>query len=117
MSYYECTFILRPDMPKNDVQKLTDSFEKIIKDHKGKIVNSEYWGLRTLAYKINKNAKGHYGYMAVDAPYEAVEEMGRQMRLNEDVIRNLTVKLDGPAKGPTVVMKHKSSDDADEEAA
>lgn len=118
MSFYECTFIARHDMSPADVQKLTESLSKIITDGKGKVVKSEYWGLRNLAYKINKAGKGHYTMLGLDAPYAAVAEMERQMRINEDIIRNLTIKVDMMDATPSIVMKQKSGDnDSADEAA
>lgn len=117
MAFYECTFIVRHDMSPNDVQKLTDAMTKIITDGNGKILKNEYWGLRNLAYKINKAGKGHYVMLGVDSPFEAVAEMERQIRINEDVIRNLTVKVDAMDSSPSVVMKHKTGDTGDQEEA
>lgn len=117
MSFYECTFIARHDMSPADVQKLTEAMSKVITDGKGKVIKSEYWGLRNLAYKINKASKGHYTMLGLDAPYAAVAEMERQMRINEDVIRNLTIKVEKMDASPSIVMKHKSGDHAEEDAA
>ena len=110
MSFYECTFIVRHDMSPNDVNKLTEELSKIITDGEGTIHKSEYWGLRNLAYKINKAGKGHYVMLGIEAPYAAVAEMERQIRINEDVIRNLTVRVDSMDSSPSIVMKHKSGD-------
>ena len=113
MAFYESIFIARHDMSPADVQKLTDSFKAIITEHKGKVVKEEQWGLRNLAYKINKAGKGHYVYLGLDCPFEALAEMERQARINEDVIRQLSVKLDAMDSAPTVVMKYKQGDDAE----
>ncbi|MBN67322.1 MAG: 30S ribosomal protein S6 [Rickettsiales bacterium] len=116
MAQYECTFIARHDMSRNDVQKLTDEFAAVIKDNGGSVVKEEYWGLRNLAYKINKNGKGHYTMLGLDTPYPALAEMERQMRLNEDVVRVLTVKVETMDSSPSVMMKHRGGD-SDSEAA
>jgi len=110
MAFYECTFIVRHDMSPSDVTKLSDDMQKIITDLKGKVVKVEQWGLRNLAYKINKASKGHYVFFGLDCPHAALAEMERQMRLNEDVIRTLSVRVDEMDKNPTVVMKQKSGD-------
>ncbi|MEJ0010632.1 MAG: 30S ribosomal protein S6 [Alphaproteobacteria bacterium] len=68
MAFYECTFVARADLGKGDVQKLTDALSKIVTDNGGTIVKAEYWGLRTLAYKINKMSKGHYTLLGLDCP-------------------------------------------------
>jgi len=116
MSFYECTFIVRHDMSPNDVQKLADSYAKIITDGKGKILKNEYWGLRNLAYKINKASKGHYVMLGFSAPYPALSEMERQMRINEDVIRNLTVRVDTMDSTPSVMLRSKNGETMDEVA-
>ncbi len=113
MAFYECIFIARHDMNAADVQKLAESYAKIITDGKGKILKNEYWGLRSLAYKINKAGKGHYVLLGIESPAPALFEMERQMRINEDVIRNLTVKVDTMDASPSVVMKQKAGDTAD----
>lgn len=116
MAFYECTFIARHDMSPNDVQKLSQDFKQIISDNGGSVVKEEIWGLRNLAYKINKAGKGHYVYFGLDCPHEALAEMERQMRINEDVIRHLSVKVDEMDQKPTVMMKYKQGAD-DAEAA
>ena len=113
MSFYECVFIARHDMSPNDVAKLTESYTKIITDGKGKILKNEYWGLRSLAYPINKANKGHYTLLGIETDYEPLAEMERQMRINEDVIRALTVKMETMDNKPSVVMKQKTGDDAE----
>ena len=105
MAFYESTFITRQDMSKADVTKLTDSFTDIVKQFGGKVTKSEYWGLRNLAYKINKSKKGHYTMLALDAPAAAVAEMERNMRINEDVIRALTIRVEAIEEGPSVMSR------------
>lgn len=108
MPLYENTFIVRQDMSTQEVDKLTETFSKVVSDNKGKIVKKEYWGLRNLAYKVNKNKKGHYVLLSVDAESSAVDELQRQLKLSEDVIRNLTVKVDEISKDPSPLMGKKS---------
>jgi small subunit ribosomal protein S6 len=98
MALYESTFIVRQDISAQEVDKIADIFSKVVNDNKGKVVKKEYWGLLNLAYKVNKNKKGHYIFLGVDAPSAAIDELTRQYKLNEDVIRNLTIKVDEISK-------------------
>lgn len=111
MPFYETVFIARQDLGDAQVKAITEGAEKIIKDAKGKILKTENWGLRTLAYKINKNKKGHYVLIEADAPAEAIIEVERTLRLNEEVVRYMTIKLDAPSKGPSKPIDRNSSDD------
>lgn len=116
MAFYECTFIVRPDMSANDVEKLAQTCAKVITDMKGKVLKTEQWGLRPLAYPINKISKGHYVMLGLDCPPEALSEMERQMRINEDVIRQLSVKVEKLDSKPSVVLRQKAGEDAEEAA-
>ena len=113
MALYENIFIVRQDVSSTQVDAITDSFEEIIREHGGSVAKREYWGLRTLAYRINKNKKGHYVLFNIDAPSEAVRELARQMRLNEDVLRELTVRLDSLPEAPSPIMLTKGDRDRD----
>ncbi len=110
MAFYECTFVVRADMSKADVQKLTDTLAEIVTSHKDKVVKNEYWGLRTLAYKINKMGKGHYTMFGLDCAPATLKELERQMGINEDIIRHLTVRVDAMDETPSVMMQSKSGD-------
>lgn len=100
MAFYETVFITRQDLSTKQTEELAKSFEEILKTGDAKVARTEHWGLRTLAYRINKNRKGHYVLFHIDGPTEAVQEMERNMRLNEDVLRYMTVKIDEiPADG------------------
>ena len=88
MALYEVVFIARQDLSVEDVDALSDKFSKIITEYKGKVVSTEYWGLRNLAYKINKNARGHYIMLNADAPHDAVKELQRVIGFNENIIRS-----------------------------
>ena len=110
MPLYESTFITRQDLSRQDITKITDSFVSIVEQGGGKIVKNEYWGLRNLAYRIRKNRKGHYAMLAIDAPIAAVKEMERNMGINEDIIRVLTVRVDAMDATPTVMLQQKSGD-------
>ena len=94
MPLYESTFIARPDISSQQVDGLADQFREILTEAGGEIAKTEYWGLRSLAYRIKKNRKGHYYFMNIDAPPEAISAMEHTMRINEDVIRYLTVRVD-----------------------
>ncbi|MAJ94968.1 MAG: 30S ribosomal protein S6 [Paracoccaceae bacterium] len=109
MPLYEHVFISRQDLSNTQAEGLVEHFGVVLQDNGGTVVNSEYWGLKTMAYKINKNRKGHYAMMRTDAPSEAVQEMERLMRLNEDVMRVLTIKVDNHDEGPSAQM-HKRDD-------
>ena len=104
MPLYEHVFISRQDLSNTQAEGLVEHFGVVLQDNGGTVVNSEYWGLKTMAYKINKNRKGHYAMMRTDAPSEAVQEMERLMRLNEDVMRVLTIKVDNHDEGPSAQM-------------
>ena len=94
MPLYESTFIARPDISSQQVDGLAEQFREILTEAGGEIAKTEYWGLRSLAYRIKKNRKGHYYFMNIDAPAEAIDAMERTMRINEDVIRYLTVRVE-----------------------
>jgi small subunit ribosomal protein S6 len=94
MPYYESVFIARQDISGAQVDSLTESFTNIIQEGGGQVTKKEFWGLRSLAYKIKKNRKGHYVLLNIDGPSDAVLEMERNMRINEDVIRYLTVRVE-----------------------
>ena len=118
MPFYETVFIARQDLSDAQVKTLTDSYEKIIKDNSGKIAKIENWGLRTLAYKINKSRKGHYVLIESDTPAPAIIELERTLRLNEDVMRYMTIKLDEPTKGPSKILdKNTGENDHEKDAA
>ena len=94
MPLYESTFIARPDISSQQVDGLAEQFREILTEAGGEIAKTEYWGLRSLAYRIKKNRKGHYYFMNIDAPPDAIDAMERNMRINEDVIRYLTVRVE-----------------------
>ena len=108
MPFYENVFIARQDLTPAKVAELTDKYASVIENNGGKVSKRENWGLRTLAYKINKNRKGYYILMNIDAPAPAVVEMERLMRLDENLLRYLTVKVDALEEGPSVMMEPKA---------
>ena len=111
MSLYESTFIIRHDMSTQQVEQLAESFSDIIKNNGGDVTKTEHWGLKTLAYRIKKHRKGHYVFFNVDAPSAAVQEYERNLRLSEDVLRYLTVRVDALDPEPTPMMQARASRD------
>ena len=105
MALYEHVFLARQDLAQAQVDALAENATKIIEDNAGKVVKTETWGLRSLAYKIAKNRKAHYVMLEVDAPAGVVAELERQAQINEDIIRYMTVKVDGHEAGPSVMMR------------
>ena len=105
MALYEHTFIARQDISNAQAESLIEHFGAVLADNGGKVVDQEYWGLKTMAYKINKNRKGHYAFLRSDAPAAAVQEMERLMRLHDDVMRVLTIKMDEHKELPSVQMQ------------
>ena len=105
MPLYEHVFISRQDLSNTQAEALIEEFSNVLSENGGSVVEQEYWGVKTMAYKVNKNRKGHYAFLKIDAPSAAVQEMERLMRLHEDVMRVLTIKVDGHEEGPSVQMQ------------
>jgi ribosomal protein S6 len=105
MPLYEHVLIARQDLSSTQAEGLIEHFSTVIADNGGKVVENEYWGVKTMAYKINKNRKGHYAFLKTDAPAAAVLEMERLARLHDDVMRVLTIKVDKHEEGPSVQMQ------------
>lgn len=105
MPLYEHVMIARQDLSNTQAEGLIEHFGTVLTDNEGKLVDSEYWGVKTMAYKINKNRKGHYAFLRTDAPAAAIHEMERLMRLHDDVMRVLTIKVDAHEEGPSVQMQ------------
>jgi small subunit ribosomal protein S6 len=111
MPLYEHVFISRQDLSNAQAEGLIEHFSTVLTDNGGKVVENEYWGVKTLAYKINKNRKGHFAFLKTDAPADAVQEMERLMRLHDDVMRVLTIKVEEHEEGPSVQMQKKDERD------
>ena len=107
MPFYENVFIARQDISASQVEALADTLTAVVTEQGGQVTKREYWGLRNLSYRIKKNRKGHYVMFNLDAPPKAVNELERTMRINEDVIRYLTVRVEGLEEGPSVVMQNR----------
>ena len=104
MALYECVYIARQELTVAQTEQLSKDLIKIISSNDGEIKNQEYWGLRNLAYKIRKNRKGHYTMFHIDSPPSTIIELERNMRLNEDILRYLTIKIESLPEGPSVMM-------------
>ncbi len=111
MPLYEHTFIARQDLSAQQAQALGETFTQLVSEQGGEVAKVEYWGLRSLTYRINKNRKGHYLHMNVEASAAAIEELERSERLHEDVLRYLTLRVEQHQEGPSVIMQAKSSRD------
>lgn len=109
MPLYENVFIARQDITGAQAEALADGFVQLIADQGGEVKKREYWGLRNLAYRMNKNRKGHYVLFNIDAPAPAIAELERTMRINEDVLRYLTIRVDTHDEGPSPVMQNRGS--------
>ena len=109
MPLYENVFIARQDISGAQVDALADTFTQLVADQGGEIKKREYWGLRNLAFRMNKNRKGHYMLFNIDGPAAAIAELERTMRINEDVLRYLTLRVDQLDEGPSAVMQSRGS--------
>ena len=112
MPLYEHVMIARQDLSNTQAESLIEHFGTVLADNDGKLLESEYWGVKTMAYKIHKNRKGHYALLRTDAPAPAVQEMERLMRLHEDVMRVLTIKVDAHQEGPSIQMQKRDERDS-----
>ena len=115
MPLYEHVFLARQDVTAQQVDELTAQFKGVIEQMGGKVAKTEYWGVKSLSYRLKKNRKAHFTLMNVDAPPAAVTEIERQQRLHEDILRYLTVKVDELEEGPSAMMRKADRDrDRDE---
>ena len=112
MPYYEHVFIARQDISSSQVETMVEGFTSLIEENGGKVAKSEFWGLKTLAYRIRKNRKGHYVLLNLDAPAAAVQELERNQRLHEDILRHLTLRVDKLDDEPSIVMQGKRDRDS-----
>jgi len=111
MPLYESVFIARQDISAPQVEALTEELSNIIVQGGGTVSKKEFWGLRNITYRVKKNRKGHYVLLNIDAPSAAIKEMERQMSINEDVLRTLTVRVEELEEGPSAMMQSKNSRD------
>ena len=113
MAFYEHVLLARQDISAQQVETLVETFKAIIEANGGSVTKIEYWGVKSLGYRIRKNRKAHYTLMNIDAPAPAIAEMERQMRINEDVLRFMTVRVDELEEGPSAMMQKRDRDDRD----
>src|SRR5438876_6492499 len=109
MPLYENVFIARQDISGAQAEALADGFVQLIAEQGGEVKKRENWGLRNLAYRMNKNRKGHYVLFNIEAPAAAIAELERTMRINEDVVRYLTLRVDTLEEGPSPIMQNRGS--------
>jgi len=111
MALYEHVFLARQDVSAQQAEALVEQYKGIIEAAGGKVGRVENWGVKSLTYRIRKNRKAHYMLMDIDAPAQAVHEMERQMRINEDILRYMTIKVDAHEEGPSAMMQKRDRDD------
>jgi small subunit ribosomal protein S6 len=107
LPFYENVFISRQDLAPQQAEALAQTFTDVVTGQGGKVTKNEYWGLRNLSFPIKKNRKGHYTLLNLDAPAAAIAELERQMRLHEDVLRYLTVKVEALEEGPSAMLQRR----------
>ena len=113
MALYEHVFLARQDLAQAQVDALAEAATKIVEEGKGKVVKTETWGLRSLAYRIAKNRKAHYVMLQIDGPSGVVAELERQTAINEDIIRYMTIRVDALEEGPSAMMRRSERSDRD----
>ncbi len=114
MPLYECVFIARNDVTQQQVEAIAEQVAATIGEAGGEVKKREYWGLRGLAYRVKKNRKGHYMLLGIEAPAAAMQEVERQLGLNEDVLRELTLRIETIDEAPSAILA-KRGDDRDRE--
>jgi small subunit ribosomal protein S6 len=115
MALYEHIYLARQDVTAQQVETMTEQFKSVIEAGGGKVGKVEYWGVKTLAYRINKNRKAHFTLMNIDAPPAAVAEMERQMGINEDILRVLTIRVEEHEEGQSAMVRKREDTDRDGE--
>jgi small subunit ribosomal protein S6 len=111
MPLYEHIYLVRQDVSPQQVEELTNQLTEVLSQGGGKVTKNEYWGLKSLSYRIKKNRKAHYSLLNIEAPAQAVAEMERQMRINEDILRFMTVRVDVLEEGPSAMLQKRDRDD------
>ena len=111
MALYEHIFMARQDVSSQQVDALVEHFKGVLEANGGSVAKIENWGLKTLPYRVNKNRKAHYALMNIDAPSAAIAEMERQMRIHEDVLRYMTIKVEEHEEGPSAMLRKSDRDD------
>ena len=111
MALYEHIFIARQDISSQQVEGLVDMAQAVLEENGGKITKNEYWGLKSLAYRVKKNRKGHYTLLNIEADHAAVAELERRIGLNDDIIRHMTLRVDEHETDESVQMRNKNRDE------
>jgi small subunit ribosomal protein S6 len=111
MALYEHIYLARQDVSAQQVEAITEQLKGIITGAGGSVGKVEYWGVKSLAYRIKKNRKAHFTLMNIDADAAALAEMERQMRINEDILRMMTIRVEAHEDGPSVMMRKRDDDD------
>ena len=111
MPIYEHVFLARQDVTAQQVESMVEQYKGVIEAGGGTVDRTELWGVKSLAYRIKKNRKAHFTMLGIDGPAPAVAEMERQMRINEDVLRFMTIKVEGFEEGPSVMMQKRDRDE------
>ena len=105
MAFYESIFIARQELGDKELENTIDNFKKILEKNNANLVDTESWGLRNLAYKIEKNKKGHYMVLKIDGNGDAIQELERNMRIDENIIRYLSLKTESINNNPSILAK------------
>jgi small subunit ribosomal protein S6 len=114
MPLYEHVFLARQDVTSQQVEAMIEQYKGVLESQGGAVKKTEYWGVKPLAYRINKNRKAHYTLLNIDAPAPAVAEMERQMGISEDVLRFLTLKVEELEEAPSAMLQRRDRDDRDD---
>ncbi len=114
MPLYEHVFLARQDVTSQQVEEMTAQYKSLLESQGGEVAKTEHWGVKPLAYRINKNRKAHYTLLNIDAPASAVAEMERQMGISEDVLRFMTIRVDELEEQPSAMLQRRDRDDRDD---
>jgi len=111
MALYEHVILVRQDVTAQQVEAINEQYKGVIEANGGKVTKTEYWGVKTLAFRIKKNRKAHFTLLNVDAPHAAVAEVERLEAISEDVIRSLTIRVEALEEGPSAMLQKRDRDD------
>jgi small subunit ribosomal protein S6 len=111
MALYEHVVLVRQDATAQQVEALVEQYKSIIEQNGGKVTKNEYWGVKTLAFRIKKNRKAHFSLLNIDAPHAAVNEVERLEAISEDVIRSMTIRVEALEDGPSAMLQKRDRDD------
>ena len=111
MSYYEHVIISRPDISETQVTEMVNHLSEKFEKLGGKVVDTEYWGLRKLAYRINKHRKAHYSFLKLDVPAAAIQEVERLHRIDDDILRYMSIRVDEHSTEPSPIMRKREDRD------